>query len=111
MQLFNERSKIILVEDSNGGFQLVDVFKISLNSLNYSNNNNNNNNNIYSPLLNCEDPRITKIIIPIVLVNKFSLKKVSIFSQQIYFTSKYFEIFNIKLAYRFKESLTYIYFK
>ena len=70
IKLFNERTKIILIEDENGGFQLVDAFSIALNFLQCSrttcaqpvNETNFNGRRIST----CDEPVIATDIVPAV---------------------------------------------
>eukprot|EP01036_Dinobryon_divergens_P026074 gene26074-34681_t len=70
IKLFNERTKIILVEDENGGFQLVDAFFIAMNVLQCARSQCpqpvNESNFTGRNIATCDEPVVTADIVPAV---------------------------------------------
>jgi hypothetical protein len=69
IKLFNERTKIILIEDENGGFKLVDTFLIAQKALQCNDVQNcvyNSSEPSHRILTDCNDPIVSDIIVPAV---------------------------------------------
>lgn len=70
IKLFNERTKIILVDDENGGFQLVDAFSIAMNYLQCARSQCsqpvNETNFTGRSIANCDEPVVAADIVPTV---------------------------------------------